>query len=796
MMDRVTIYLIALSIFVLAMFTGTIWAQEEASEIYTIYHFGVQNGETVTSGHFRLQRTESQLNVVWFSTRGPTNIMRNPMGYTIHHLIGHPQVLFELPVEIGNSWSGELAGIGPFIGAKGWTATTMVEGTPEEVTVRAGVFSDCVHLVTNVSGSGETRNGKPAPESLDMTVRGVRHFWFVAGVGLVKFQYQHADGSTTNIELLEYSRTSKSSELFPLSSGNTWKYRWTNTKHSAMVEESWVAAEGDPGMIKSLPENLALHYTVKIPDPKSGQIDVSASIKNFPQGTLVLEMQKHWARGKNLPGNVRNLEINNIGPVKPKIFRVDNSWLMFSVSKKEVQFGYTLEPKQRDFLQVEEEPTLTDKYCFIFGYGLFLIPKLGDRHYRDKIDIQVDFQVPDDWQIATTWGSRQKSYHPSSLHELRHAMIALGDYRLHAHKILEKDFTLVIRDTWPFTDEEYFQNAVKYVEYYTRLFNDYPVPYFLIILNKGGEGQGDKTNNSLSVVHNDRPEPPDEAKEFYFSKMNIPHEIFHIWEGKIKKTNGTRWVHEGFPTYYALKSFDRLRPKGTEEERQAAEQVFLNELNRWYGYDSSKSLEAGGEPYRKGALAALMLDVAIQKKTDARKSLDDLVVEMYRRFGPGSEAECTNRDIFSIASKLTGEDMDWFYDRYITTTTELALEETLEHLGYTIERKLGPIADFGMTVRGTCPSCRVESVCDGGPADKAGIKVGDFIFGYTWQTRELAARREPLDAATKQFEAMFAPDYPTRLDVMSGGKPSVVTVTPNAQPKGAYISKIQKAQNK
>jgi predicted metalloprotease with PDZ domain len=792
-MNQNTVYLILSSLFILVFFTDAIWAQEETSQFYTIYHFGVQNGETVTSGDFKLQRTKSQLNVIDFSSRG-SDIMRNPIGYTIQHLIGQPQAILEFPVKTGKSWSGELAGIGPFVGAKGWTAKTTVEGTAEEVTVHAGVFSDCAHLVTTITGSGKDQDGNPAPEMLDKAVRGIRHFWFAPCVGPVKCQYQHADGSTTNIELLEYSHASKSTDLFPLAFGNTWKYRWTNTKHAAMVEESWVAAEGAPSEgIASLPENLALRYTVKISDPKLGQIHISASIKNFPKDACILEMQQNWAEGENLPGNIRNLEITNIDSGKPTFFRANGTWLVNGVSKKEMKFDYTLEPKQRDFLHVEEEPTLTDQYCFIFGYGLFIIPKLGDRHYRAKIDIQVDFQAPDEWQIATTWGSRQKSYHPSSLHELRHAMMALGDYRLHTYKILGKDFTMSIRDAWPFTDEEYLQNAMKYVESYAQMFNDYPVPYFLIILNKGGEGQGDKTNNSLSVVHNDRSEPPDQAKRFYFSQMNIPHEIFHIWEGKIKGTGGTRWVHEGFPSYYALKAFDQLHPKETEEERQAAEEVLLNELNRWYSYDNSKSLEVpGADIYRKGALVALMLDVTIQEKIGGQKSLDDLVAQMYHRFGPGSEAEYTNQDVFAIVSALAGEDMRWFYDRYIVSTTELLLEEALGYLGYAIERKLGPIADFGMTLSGNFP-WRVESVREGGPAYEAGIKVGDTIIGYYWPPQELSARREPLDAS-KQFEAMFPPGHPARLDVMSGGKTSVVTVKPDAQPNEAYISKIQKAK--
>jgi hypothetical protein len=69
---------------------------------------------------------------------------------------------------------------------------------------------------------------------------GVRTIWWVAGVGPVKLVFDHVDGSVTDVALtatnLVASPPRSDVNYFPLRSGMSGTYKWTNSKHLARPE--------------------------------------------------------------------------------------------------------------------------------------------------------------------------------------------------------------------------------------------------------------------------------------------------------------------------------------------------------------------------------------------------------------------------------------------------------------------------------------------------------------------------------------------------------------------------------
>ena len=74
-------------------------------------------------------------------------------------------------------------------------------------------------------------------------VNGVRYLWFAKGVGLVKTRYEHANGITTEIELMEYRTPGKTEEYLPLQIGSTYTYKSRSSYLDETIIETWRVTE-------------------------------------------------------------------------------------------------------------------------------------------------------------------------------------------------------------------------------------------------------------------------------------------------------------------------------------------------------------------------------------------------------------------------------------------------------------------------------------------------------------------------------------------------------------------------
>ena len=143
----------------------------------------------LAAGNFHLKKTDLVLTPRSYATSGTGKGDPNPRYMLTYYIFHHNTDLFRFPLVIGNTWAQE----GDW---NTWVQTT-IEGY-EQVDIAAGTFSDCLKHKT-VFTRAEARS--PLKSSL---VNGTRYLWFAKGVGVVKMRYEHANGITTEAELLEY----------------------------------------------------------------------------------------------------------------------------------------------------------------------------------------------------------------------------------------------------------------------------------------------------------------------------------------------------------------------------------------------------------------------------------------------------------------------------------------------------------------------------------------------------------------------------------------------------------------
>ncbi len=166
-----------------------------------------ESGTFLAAGNFHLKKTDLALTPRSYATSGTGKGDPNPMYMLMYYIFYYKTDLFRFPLVTGDTWAQE----GHW---ETWVQTT-IEGY-EQVEVAAGTFRDCLKHKTVFTGADA---GSSLKSSL---VNGTRYLWFAKGIGVVKMRYEHANGITTEAELLTYKGATEDPEYLPLQGGNAW----------------------------------------------------------------------------------------------------------------------------------------------------------------------------------------------------------------------------------------------------------------------------------------------------------------------------------------------------------------------------------------------------------------------------------------------------------------------------------------------------------------------------------------------------------------------------------------------
>ena len=228
------------------------------------------------------------------------------------------------------------------------------------------------------------------------------------------------------------------------------------------------------------------------------------------------------------------------------------------------------------------------------------------------------------------------------------------------------------------------------------------------------------------------------------------HEIFHGWNVKRLRPadlwpydyTGPQetpwlWVSEGITDYYAdlalvrggvVDSAGFLGLTGEKMAQIAAAPPAALEdasLSTWIGPVDGTQYQY----YPKGSLAGFMLDVLIRDGSDNRRSLDDVMRELYRsayKKGRGFTAA----DWWPAVSRAAGgRSFAEFNARYIDGREPFPWSDVLARVGLrqvsdTIREPRVGIA----TAQDSSGAIMVQEVQPGGVAQEAGVKVGDLLL--------------------------------------------------------------------
>ncbi len=442
---------------------------------------------------------------------------------------------------------------------------------------------------------------------------------------------------------------------------------------------------------------------------------------------------------------------------------------------------------------------------FFNGPCVFLLPE-----GRDADSIEVTLEPPphslcSEWRVATALRPKDVdelgfgAYEAADYDELLDHPVEISDFESVsfeaagvAHHVVvagrfETDLERVAADLQQLcaTQIEFFGRPAPFEHYW----------FLCLAVGEGYGGLEHRASSSLIFNRDDLPRIGEagQPRDYQRFLALASHEYFHTWHVKrskpaafipyrLDRRNHTRllWVFEGITSYYQELLLLRSGLLGTAAFLHRIGELFTRVYRlpgRFKQSLAESSFDAWDVLYRpepnhpnasisyytKGALVALALDLTLRLETAGSVSLDDVMKELWRRYG--AQGVGVPEDGFErLAAEVGGVSLGAFFDKAIRGTEDLPLADLLAAFGVSFELRAATGADdrggtprtngaelltLGATYREREHGLELTSVLDGGPAQRAGLNPGDVLIAID----RLRLKERNLRRRLARFEA-------------------------------------------
>ncbi|WNZ22979.1 M61 family metallopeptidase [Leptolyngbya sp. NK1-12] len=500
---------------------------------------------------------------------------------------------------------------------------------------------------------------------------------------------------------------------------------------------------------------LTLHYWVAMPQPESHLFEVTLQVKGWQSPTLDLKMPV-WTPGSYLVREyARHVQNFSAAAEQPLTWRKlsKNHWQIDTAGISEITVRYRVFANE---LTVRTNH-LDASHGYFNGAALFFyLP-----NFRQQ-PIRVTIQPPhSDWQVTTALSpvaDQVHTFEAADFDTLVDSPFEIGQHQLYEFEVLGKPHQLAIWGQGNANPEQIIRDTQKIVQTEAELFGGLPYEHYLFLLHLSAQNFGGlEHKNSCSLIYPRFGFQPDE--QYHRFMQLVAHEFFHLWNVKRIRPKALEvfdydgenytpslWFSEGTTSYY-----DTMLPlrAGVYDARTCLKLLskdisrFLTIPGRQVQPLSESSFDAWIKLYRrdsnsdnnqisyylKGAMVSLLLDLLIRARHGNRRSLDDVLRQLWQQFGQ-PEIGFTPDQLQAVIESVAGIELSNFFHRYLDTTEELPFDQYLEPFGLRVQAEntdgLPPF--LGLTVNSDNGRDLIRFVEMGSPAQQAGIDPDDELL--------------------------------------------------------------------
>ena len=422
---------------------------------------------------------------------------------------------------------------------------------------------------------------------------------------------------------------------------------------------------------------------------------------------------------------------------------------------------------------------LDQTHGFFNGTSVFL-----KAHGKEALPHIVDIQAPagepfSAWRVATSLRElkarrhRFGTYVADDYDELIDHPVEMGEFELISFQAYGVPHEMAITGIVPGLDTQRLTSDLKkiceeQIAFFEPNSKSAPMSRYVFLTLAVGDGYGGlehRASTALICARNDLPVLGQaELTDGYRGFLGLcSHEYFHTWNVKrikpaafapyaLDQENYTTllWLFEGFTSYYDdlillrsgvidMPTYLKLLEKtinGVHRSRGRLKQtVAESSFDAWTKYyrQDENAPNAIVSYYAKGSLVALLLDLVIRRDTRGKRSLDDVMRALWRRYGrhfysANGGIGVEDHELEALFDEITGLELKSVFDLAVRGTRDLPLADAFASMGITLsdQRKTNKLS-LNVRVQQEGGLCKLASVHETGPAHHAGLSAGDTL---------------------------------------------------------------------
>jgi predicted metalloprotease with PDZ domain len=564
------------------------------------------------------------------------------------------------------------------------------------------------------------------------------------------------------------------------------------------------------------------HYTVALPQPANHLFEVSLTIQGWSLDVLDLKFPV-WTPGSYLVREyVRHLQgftaLDAKGQPLPWHKVSKNHWQVITQDNSTITVQYKI--------FANELTVRTNHLDITHGYFnpaamFFRVPA----YESEKIALTII--PPSTWHISTPLPaatSQPNTFIAANFDELVDSPFEIGTHTLYDFEVLGKPHQFAIWGEGNLNIEQLLADTTKIIETEAAIFDGLPYDRYLFLLHLSANAYGGLEHKSAcSLIYSRFGLQSEDGYQKFMSL--VAHEFFHLWNVKRIRPKGLEvfdydqenytdslWFCEGTTSFYDLviplragiydakcylnKVSEAITQLQTIPGRKV-QPVSESSFDAWiklYRPDAN-SRNAQVSYYLKGELVSFLLDLLIRAQHQNRRSLDDVMRQLWQQFGQ-PEVGFTRDHLKAIFESVAEIDLTNFWASYIDGTAELPFDEILAPFGLILKAEVSsPVPYLGLTAKTEHGTAVIKFVEAGSPAEQAGIEPGDELLAiahFRVSADQLNDRLQHYQARETVTITVFHQDMLRECAVtLDEPLPNRWTLQPVAQPTAAQQELLQ-----
>ncbi len=569
----------------------------------------------------------------------------------------------------------------------------------------------------------------------------------------------------------------------------------------------------------------SLSYRVSMPHPTNHRFEIEAQVYGEVGYCLELKMAV-WTPGSYLvreySRHIQEFAVRDeSGQSLPWKKIAKNHWRIDSrEAQGPIVFSYSLYANE---LTVRTNH-LDRTHGYFNGASTFLyIPG------KKAQPIDVTIVLPEEnWTIATTLPEiSSKTFRAANFDTLVDSPFEIGLQSRFEFEVLGKPHEWVIWGKGNVDPNQLVADTTKIIETEAKLFGCLPYDRYLFLLHLSNGYGGLEHRDSCSLIFSRNGFKKRDIYEDFLTL--VAHEFFHLWNVKRirpkeleafdydgENYTPSLWFSEGATSFY-----DSLIPlrAGLYDARTYLKDLsktitrFLTTPGRLVQPLSESSFDAWIKLYRpdtntpnsqmsyylKGEMVTFLLDLALRRRHENQRSMDDVMRKLWAEFGQGESGEVgfTPGDLKRTIEAVAEFDLTSFFSKYIDGLMDLPFQAALADFGLQLEsnigQKLAPIHGARLALENG--KTLVKYVASNSPAEKSGLDAGDELVAIDGLRTNPDLMNDRLQASQPgdQLEITFFHQDELLQTILTLGEPEATqyTIVPLKDPTEAQQKRFQ-----